>query len=378
MSLPSAPLVPTANDPQGVGHPSSISQGLTLLTNGPDTSLLLQQENITTPGASCSIALAGGPVGAAGSFPGMANYTLFKGCGPSAGGVNQDALHLYRYGPTGAVNPTISQVIQIAPKMAATPGNPSDNLMQIFSDLTIDGTLTVGNNTLKTLPAPILYPYIVGGAGGNAVTVQASSGAGTLRGAMLCRSANPLVSWASMVDGNGIPYSNCKAVRVTVVGSVLNAAQIAGTSPIPYTAYAHAVGVSNSSGTTVESDFWVSIVDNVLVGGGTIAQDWDQLPQPLNAGPCFAGITTSSTAQAALSVPQGFPPGGATLYPSPGSTYLPNAPTLSAVVSVAGSPNGVGIALGGYRQGANTQPGDTQFSYQTAQTNVYFLLQPIA
>lgn len=144
MSLPSVPLTPTANNPQSVGHPNSISQNLTLLSNGPDTSLLLQQENITTPGASCSITLAGGTPGAPGSFPGMANYTLFKGCGPSSGGVNQDALHLYRYGPTGAVNPGISQVLQVAPKMVATPNLPADNLMQILSDVAISGALTSG------------------------------------------------------------------------------------------------------------------------------------------------------------------------------------------------------------------------------------------
>ena len=171
MSLPSAPLVPTANNPQGVGHPNSISQGLTLLTNGPDTSLLLQQENITTPGASCSIALAGGPVGAAGSFPGMANYTLFKGCGPSAGGVNQDALHLYRYGPTGAVNPSISQVIQIAPKMAATPNLGADNLMQIFADVNVAGALTssFGSFGASNPPASIgatPSQYVLGVFGG--------------------------------------------------------------------------------------------------------------------------------------------------------------------------------------------------------------------
>lgn len=378
MSLPAAPLVATANNPQGVGHPSTVTQNLTVantVVGGGDPTVSIYQKDLTTPGA-CAVLNIGGGAGVDGPTGG-ANYTLFKCCGPSAGGVSQDHLQLFRYGPVGAIS-QLSEVLEIAPKMVADT-SPAVNLTTLFSDLQVDGTIAAGNNTLKPLPAPILVPYILGGAGGAAVIAQASAGAGSLRCAMICRSAtNPLLPWATMVDPAGIPYTNCKAVRVTVVGTALTAQQIAGTAPIPYSAYAHAVGVSNSAATEVESDFWVSIVDNLLVGGGLTAQDFNLLPLPLNAGPCYAQITSNSTGQATLAVPQGFPPGISTLYPSTDSTYLANAPTLSAVVSVAGSPNGIGLALGGFRQGAASQPGDTQFTYGTASTNVYFLLQPIA
>lgn len=146
MSLPAAPLVPTANNPQSVGHPDTVCRSITAtngLLPGQFPAVSVVQTDLTTPGSSAALELGGG--GGAGGPVGASNYILYKTCGPAAGGLVPDHLQLFRYGPTGAVNSTVSEVLDIAPKMVATPGLPSDNTMFINADVTVNGALALAS-----------------------------------------------------------------------------------------------------------------------------------------------------------------------------------------------------------------------------------------
>lgn len=94
-----------------------------------------------TPSSAATLSLSGG-LGANGAAGGSA-YTFYKGCGPSGVAIQQDHLQLIRFGPTGAVNPGVSGVLDIAPKMVANPNLPAENLATLFADLTVNGALTV-------------------------------------------------------------------------------------------------------------------------------------------------------------------------------------------------------------------------------------------
>ena len=99
------------------------------------------QTDRTTPSSAATLSLSGG-LGAGGAAGGSV-YTFYKGCGPLGSGViYQDHLQLFRFGPTGAVQPTLSQVLDIAPKMVAD-SSPAQNLMSVFSDVYVGGDLLV-------------------------------------------------------------------------------------------------------------------------------------------------------------------------------------------------------------------------------------------
>lgn len=98
------------------------------------------QTDRTTPSSAATLELSGG-LGANGAAGGS-KYTFYKGCGPSGAVVNQDHLQLIRFGPTGAVNPGVSGVLDIAPKMVAN-SSAAQNLMSVFADLSVGGTLAV-------------------------------------------------------------------------------------------------------------------------------------------------------------------------------------------------------------------------------------------
>lgn len=99
------------------------------------------QTDRVTPSSAATLSLSGG-LGAGGAAGGS-KYTFYKGCGPLGSGViYQDHLQLFRFGPTGAVQPTLSQVLDIAPKMVAD-SSPAQNLMSVFADVTVGGKLAV-------------------------------------------------------------------------------------------------------------------------------------------------------------------------------------------------------------------------------------------
>lgn len=142
MSLPAVPLVPTANNPQSVGHPDTVCTRITAtngLLPGQFPAVSVVQTDLTTPGSTAALELGGG--GGAGGPVGASNYILYKTCGPAAGGLVPDHLQLFRYGPTGAVNPTVAQVLDIAPKMVAD-SSPAQNIATLFADLTVGGDVT--------------------------------------------------------------------------------------------------------------------------------------------------------------------------------------------------------------------------------------------
>lgn len=99
------------------------------------------QTDRVTPSSAATLSLSGG-LGAGGAAGGSV-YTFYKGCGPLGSGViYQDHLQLFRFGPTGAVQPTLSQVLDIAPKMVAD-SSPAQNLMSVFSDVNVGGDVLV-------------------------------------------------------------------------------------------------------------------------------------------------------------------------------------------------------------------------------------------
>ena len=149
MSLQSVPLFPTTNNPQSVGHPNTICKTLTAtntLVGGGDVSVSVVQTDRTTPNSSASLVLSG-DLGAGGAAGGS-SYALLKGCGPSGSGViEQDHLQLIRFGPTGATNPGVAEVLDIAPKMVAD-SSPAQNLASMYADLYVGGD--VQTQKLKT------------------------------------------------------------------------------------------------------------------------------------------------------------------------------------------------------------------------------------
>jgi hypothetical protein len=109
----------------------------------------------SNPGSASAISLGGG----------NSLYSLLKGVGPGAGGVSQDFLHLYRYGPSTARGNTFgtfggsAEVLNISgiPAVGSTFPPNSQNLLNIRSsevvldansNLTVGGSITsVGNIT---------------------------------------------------------------------------------------------------------------------------------------------------------------------------------------------------------------------------------------
>ena len=117
------------------------------LTVGNSASIV--QTDRTTAASSAVLELSGTLVGSAsGSPPGGSKYTFFKCCGPNGGGLQQDHLQLFRYGPTGAVNSTIAEVLNIAPKMVAD-SSAAQNLMNVFADLTVGG-IVMGTDVIAS------------------------------------------------------------------------------------------------------------------------------------------------------------------------------------------------------------------------------------
>jgi hypothetical protein len=162
MSLPSVPLAPTTNDPQGIGHPNTVTQILTATntTPGAPAGVSIVQTDRVTASSAATLELSGG-LGGDGAVGGS-NYTFYKGCGPQGSGViYPDHLQLFRFGPTGAVQPTLSQVLDIGPKLgAADPLLPAVNLMTLYADLQVAGALSstrgsfgATNPPLDTVPA---------------------------------------------------------------------------------------------------------------------------------------------------------------------------------------------------------------------------------
>jgi len=101
----------------------------------------------SNPGSASAISLGGG----------NSLYSLLKGVGPGAGGVSQDFLHLYRYGPSTARGNTFgtfggsSEFLNISgiPAVGSTFPPNSQNLLQIrSSEVVLDGNsnLTVGGS----------------------------------------------------------------------------------------------------------------------------------------------------------------------------------------------------------------------------------------
>lgn len=146
MSLPAAPLIPSANNRQSVGHPEAMSQSFSVINTsvGSRADLAVQQTDTTTAGSCAVLSFQGQlPSGSGGGPTGSASYVFTKGVGPAAGGIVPDHLQLFRYGPAGAVAP-LSEILDIAPKMVATPGSPTVDTMTINTDLILNGTLSGG------------------------------------------------------------------------------------------------------------------------------------------------------------------------------------------------------------------------------------------
>jgi len=163
MSLPSVPLLPIANDPQSVGHPDTITGYLTV-ANPPATGnpilgagagVSIVQNDRVTPSSAATLELSGG-LGAGGAVGGS-NYTFYKGCGPQGSGViYPDHLQLFRNGPTGSVQPTTSQVLDIGPKLgAADPLLPAVNVASLYADLTVNGALISGRGSFQATNPPL-------------------------------------------------------------------------------------------------------------------------------------------------------------------------------------------------------------------------------
>lgn len=116
------------------------------LTVGNSASIV--QTDRVTPSSAATLTLSGG-LGANGAAGGSA-YTFYKGCGPSGVALQQDHLQLIRFGPTGAVNPGVSGVLDIAPKMLPnTSGSPAENLATMFADLTVGG-IVMGTDVIAS------------------------------------------------------------------------------------------------------------------------------------------------------------------------------------------------------------------------------------
>jgi len=170
MSLPSVPLVPTTNDPQGVGHPNTVTSFLTVANPpvggtpipGADASVIIVQNDRTTTGSSAVLELSGG-LGADGAAGGS-KYTFLKCCGPSGDGLQQDHLQLFRYGPTGTVGSSGGlQVLDIAPKMLpADPLLPAANLVTLYADLQVTGALSSTRGSFAATNPPFDTSAAVG------------------------------------------------------------------------------------------------------------------------------------------------------------------------------------------------------------------------
>ena len=127
------------------GNNLTVAQTLTATNTlpGAPAGVSIVQTDRTTPSSAATLELSGGLGG--GGAAGGSVYKFYKGCGPLGTGViNQDHLQLIRFGPTGAVAPILSGVLDIAPKMVADSSSSAENLMSVFADLNVGGTLAVG------------------------------------------------------------------------------------------------------------------------------------------------------------------------------------------------------------------------------------------
>lgn len=134
--------VPLSRDASGdsvIEGDVTIAGKLTVLDDEVvESNLTVLQTDLTTAQSSATLDLSGG-VGQNGPA-GSSIYRFSKVCGPSAGAQYQDHLHLFRLGPTGAINPIVSGVLNIAPKMVAD-SSPAENLMDVYADLFVGGAL---------------------------------------------------------------------------------------------------------------------------------------------------------------------------------------------------------------------------------------------
>lgn len=294
MSLPSVPLLPIANDPQGVGHPNTVTSFLTVAnpaaggtpTPGAGAGVNIVQTDRVTPGSAATLELSGG-LGAGGAAGGS-SYKFFKECGPDAGGLQRDHLQLFRYGPTGAVNSTIAQVLDIAPKMVAN-SSAAHNLANLFADLSVGGTLAVsGAATVGGLRA--------GGVASGSFTgvLPNNSSVIILNITQPCflevfAQANPLLGDARYIyqqlavlgaESGGNRFIGANGAALVVAGSATTITAVNGTPGSP-TAYGTPVTISLNS-----------------VGGGGAAQSWSgswrviAIPDPF--GPYTGAIATQT------------------------------------------------------------------------------------
>lgn len=261
-----------------------------LAVKGGDVTIV--QTDRTTVGSAATLTLSGGIGAAPDSVPGASKYTFYKGCGPSGplDVIKQDSLQLLRFGPTGSVNTTGSNVLIFSPKMLPnTSGSPAENLATVYADVSVGGTLAVsGAATVGGLKA--------GGVASGSFTgvLPVESSAIILNITQPCflevfAQANPLLGDERYIyqqlavlgaESGGNRFIGANGTGLTVAGSRTTITAVNGTPGSP-TAYGTPVTISLNSTT-----------------GGGAAQSWSgswrviAIPDPF--GPYTGAIATQT------------------------------------------------------------------------------------
>ena len=291
MSLPAAPLVPTANNPQSVGHPDTVSTRITAINGipGQSTSVRVVQTDLTTPGSSAVLTVSGG-LGTGGGTGGS-EYQFIKGCGPSAGGIVTDHLQLFRYGPQGAVAP-LSQVLDIAPKLVAD-SLPAGDIVNFSSDVRTSSVSAPLTTDLRLFAG---FPSFASPPGNPTFAPMVSS-------SLLCNGiAQPVpIIVDFMFQNSGAPKrsANPRTFLVTVVADY-DATANGGSGPFlnsQQLPFAAALILLPGNQTNSNASGLPQII-NLGAGNGMSAFSYPSQPSGTNevliTPPSFAGITTLS------------------------------------------------------------------------------------